>query len=65
MGIDIKKDTCSCSKGEPHCSCTGCKCTITIGGISWILFIIALIFSDSTLLIIALLVAAIVFEESD
>ncbi|MFA7205921.1 MAG: hypothetical protein WC102_06260 [Saccharofermentanales bacterium] len=33
--------------------------------ISWILFMVALIFSDSTFLIVALFVAAIVFEEFD
>lgn len=87
MGIDIKKETCSCSDENENvcsdCSCTGCKCTITFGGdskkqksklqefichlsnITWILFMLAFIFSDWTLLIVALLVAAIVFEEFD
>lgn len=34
MGIDIKKETCSCSDENAcsDCSCTGCKCTITFGG---------------------------------
>jgi hypothetical protein len=88
MGIDIQKKSCSCDNEEGDsccdCSCTGCKCTITIGGnnskpgktefqkfighlanISWLLFMIAFIFSHNTFLIVAMLIAAIVFEEFD
>ncbi|MDD4805121.1 MAG: hypothetical protein PHN69_08340 [Candidatus Pacebacteria bacterium] len=33
MGIDIKKESCSCSGGDCDCenSCSGCKCTVTLG----------------------------------
>lgn len=77
--VDINKEECKsdCSKGCQG----SCRITISsskkkertefqelmnhLGNLAWIFFMVALIFSHSTFLIVALFVAAMTFEEFD